>query len=45
VAVTSASAWGTYAIHGSQFVGHAAYHTRFGPDALPPLPKKGEPHP
>jgi hypothetical protein len=44
-AVAAAASWGTYAIHGSRFVGHAGYHTRFGPDALPPRPKKGEPHP
>jgi hypothetical protein len=45
VAVTAATSWGTYAVHGSRFVGHAGYHTRFGPDALPSRPKKGEPHP
>jgi hypothetical protein len=43
--VTVVASYGTYAIHGSQFVGHGGYHVRFGPDALPPKPKKGEPHP
>jgi hypothetical protein len=37
--------YGTRAIHGSNFVGHAGKHTRFGPDAQTGSPKKGEPHP
>jgi hypothetical protein len=44
-AVTVGASFGTRAIHGSEFVGHGGYHTRFGPDALPPRPKRGEPHP
>jgi hypothetical protein len=36
---------GTRAIHGSNFVGQANYHVRFGPDAPPPLPQKGLKHP
>lgn len=44
-AVAVGASYGTWAIHGSEFVGHGGYHTRFGPDALPPKPKKGEPHP
>jgi hypothetical protein len=45
VAVTAVASYGTRAIHGSTFVGHAGYHTRFGPDTLPPKPIKGEDHP
>jgi hypothetical protein len=44
-AMTALASLGTCAIHGDRFVGHAGYHTRFGPDAAPPRPKKGEPHP
>jgi hypothetical protein len=43
--MTAVASYGTYAMHGSQFVGHGGYHVRFGPDALPPKPKQGEPHP
>src|SRR5262249_1821841 len=32
---------GTRLIHGSAFVGHAGYHTRFGPDAQTGKPQKG----
>jgi hypothetical protein len=45
VVVTVVSFAGTRAIHGDRYVGHAGYHTRFGPDAPPPRPKPGEPHP
>jgi hypothetical protein len=43
--VTGVASWGTRAIHGEEFVGHAGYHVRFGPKALPPHPKRGEVHP
>jgi hypothetical protein len=36
---------GTRLIHGDAFVGHADYHTRFGPDARTGKPRPGEPHP
>jgi hypothetical protein len=44
-AVTAAAWWGTRAMHGDRFVGHAGYHTRFGPDAGPARPQAGQPHP
>jgi hypothetical protein len=44
VTVALASA-GTRAIHGGAFVGHAGYHTRFGPDARTGKPQQGQPHP
>jgi hypothetical protein len=44
-AVTGVSFVGTRAIWGDQFTGQANFHVRFGPKALPPLPKKGEKHP
>jgi hypothetical protein len=37
--------FGTRALHGSAFVGHAGYHTRFGPSGGTGKPKKGEVHP
>jgi hypothetical protein len=40
-----AETYGTRAIHGAAFVGHAKYHTRFGPDAQTGKPEKGKPHP
>jgi hypothetical protein len=36
---------GTRLIHGNAFVGHAGYHTRFGPDARTGKPQPGQPHP
>jgi hypothetical protein len=45
VLLTGGVSVATYAIHGDRFVGHAGYHVRFGPDALPPKPKKGAKHP
>jgi hypothetical protein len=36
---------GTRLLHGGTFIGHAGYHTRFGPDAQPGKPEKGKPHP
>jgi hypothetical protein len=44
-AVTAVAFVGTRAMYGDQFIGHAGYHTRFGPDAPPARPKPGEPHP
>jgi hypothetical protein len=44
VSVTVASV-GTRLIHGNAFVGHADYHTRFGPDARTGKPRPGQPHP
>jgi hypothetical protein len=43
--VTLIAFCGTRAIYGDQFAGQANLHVRFGPKALPPLPKKGEKHP
>jgi hypothetical protein len=43
--VTGISFWGTRAIYGDEFAGQANLHVRFGPKALPPLPKRGEKHP
>jgi hypothetical protein len=45
VATMIVTSVGTRAIHGSAFVGHAGYHTRFGPDAKSGKPDPGEPHP
>jgi hypothetical protein len=35
----------TRAIHGGQFIKHAGYHVRFGPDAKTGKPLKGQEHP
>jgi hypothetical protein len=43
--VTGVASYGTRLIHGDRFVGHAGYHVRFGPDALPPRPQQGKDHP
>jgi hypothetical protein len=45
IASTILATAGTRAIHGGAFVGHAGYHTRFGPDAGTGKPQKGLPHP
>ena len=45
IGTVAIAAAGTRAIHGSAFVGHAGYHTRFGPDAKTGKPQKGLPHP
>jgi hypothetical protein len=45
VVTVAAESYGTRAIHGSDFVKHAGYHTRFGPDAQTGKPVKGKPHP
>jgi hypothetical protein len=44
-AVTVGASYGTRAMFGNQFVGHAGYHNRFGPDAKTGKPLKGVPHP
>ena len=44
-AIIAAESYGTRAIHGSTFVGHANRHMRFGPDAKTGKPQKGEAHP
>jgi hypothetical protein len=36
---------GTRFMHGDAFVGHAGYHTRFGPDAQTGKPQPRRPHP
>jgi hypothetical protein len=41
----AAESFTTRALHGSAFVGHAGYHTRFGPSGGTGKPKKGEVHP
>jgi hypothetical protein len=45
IASTVLATAGTRAIHGSAFVGHAGYHTRFGPDAGTGKPPRNLPHP
>jgi hypothetical protein len=45
LAVTAVAFLGTRAIHGNRFAGYAGKQTRFGPDALPPRPQMGQPHP
>jgi hypothetical protein len=37
--------WGTRAVYGGEFVKHAGYHVRFGPDAKTGKPRPGEEHP
>jgi hypothetical protein len=37
--------YGTRAIHGGEFVGHAGRHKRFGPEAKTGKPAWGKPHP
>ena len=44
-AIVAGESYGTRAIYGNAFVGHAGKHMRFGPDAQHGKPKKGEPHP
>jgi hypothetical protein len=43
--VTLVAFGGTRMTYGDEFAGQANLHVRFGPKALPPLPKKGEKHP
>jgi hypothetical protein len=45
VVTVVAESWGTRAIHGSDYVQQAGYHTRFGPDAKTGRAVKGQPHP
>jgi hypothetical protein len=45
VAIVVLATAGTRLIHGGDFVKHAGYHTRFGPDARTGKPQPGEPHP
>jgi hypothetical protein len=46
LAVTvAAESLATRAIHGNDYIKHAGYHTRFGPDAKTGKPQKGQPHP
>jgi hypothetical protein len=43
--IVAGESYGTRAIYGNAFVGHAGKHMRFGPDAQHGKPKQGEPHP
>ncbi len=44
-ALTSVAFFGTRAMYGDTFSGFGGDHKRFGPEAAPPLPQRGKPHP
>jgi hypothetical protein len=45
LATVGVASFGTRMIHGSNYILHAGYHTRFGPDAKTGPPQQGQPHP